>query len=248
MTLWFHPRPLDDPQVLCLTEGRSLRENDYGIAARQIFLPDLSKVLPSLPLRVGDTWKVPVAGTKVLLGDRSASGDGLTGKLVEVRKGGKEGQWVAVLSLTGRAVVGPNGSMAVNARLLFTFTEPEPPEARKDKEDEAKVDALGGITEVRMAQTATGPLTSGSNERLRLTRTRELVLERHLEDAGAPLPVPNPLPQATEENSWLTYENPDGLFHFRFPQELKRPPPAEQPDDGSIELLDRWPNPGTRSA
>ena len=76
------------------------------------------------------------------------------------------------------------GDTAVNAQVLFTFTPPNP-SSNKD-EDEGTVDAWGGITEVRMALTATAALTARPQERLRQVVTREAVLERQLETGGAP--------------------------------------------------------------
>ena len=32
--------------------------------------------------------------------------------------------------------------------------------------------------------------------------------------------MPNPLPTPTEENSWLTFDDPDGVYHLRYPQQL----------------------------
>ena len=243
LTLWYRPRELDDPLILSLTENRGLREIEYAIAARQVFLPDLRGVLPGLPTRIGDPWKVSRAASQALLGDRAVRGEGggLTGKLVEVRRSATGPQWVAVISVTGRAALAMTGDTAVNAQVLFTFTPPNP-SSNKD-EDEGTVDAWGGITEVRMALTATAALTARPQERLRQVVTREAVLERQLETGGATLAVPSPPPKQTEANSWLTYDDPAGRFHFRFPQELQQPPPPQRPEDGSIELVDRWPMP-----
>jgi hypothetical protein len=36
------------------------------------------------------------------------------------------------------------------------------------------------------------------------------------------LTVPDPMPVADEQNSWLTYEDPAGRFFFRHPQELQQ--------------------------
>ncbi len=73
--------------------------------------------------------------------------------------------------------------------------------------------------------------------------TRQIVLERQLADVGSPLTIPNPPPKPTEENSWLTFDDPAGRFHFRFPQDLQQPPPGQRPPDGSVDLLDRFPEP-----
>ncbi len=142
LTLWYHPRALDDPLILNLTENHPFREIEYAVASRQMFLPDLRGVLPALPSRVGDAWRVPKSATQVLVADRSARGEGLTGKLLEVRRSAKGPQWVAVISVTGHASLAMTGPMAVNAQLLFTFTTPETAPA-KSKSDDGVVDAWG---------------------------------------------------------------------------------------------------------
>ncbi|SIO42755.1 hypothetical protein SAMN05444166_4629 [Singulisphaera sp. GP187] len=69
--------------------------------------------------------------------------------------------------------------------------------------------------------------------------TRELIIDRRIDETGEALPLPNPAPVATEENSWLSYDDPQGKFHFRFPQEYR---PGRPPDELSLELV--RPRPG----
>jgi hypothetical protein len=49
---------------------------------------------------------------------------------------------------------------------------------------------------------------------------RELILERRLDADAASLVAPSAPPEATEENSWLTYVDLKGRFTFRHPQDL----------------------------
>src|SRR5262249_54559992 len=79
-------------------------------------------------------------------------------------------------------------------------------------------------------------VAQGPNSRLRKVLTRELILARQLGDQGAPLAIPASPPEATEENSWLTYDDPQGAFHFRYPQDFYTLRP---PDEFSVDLLRR---------
>ena len=72
------------------------------------------------------------------------------------------------------------------------------------------------------------------DDRLRRTQTRELVLERQRGAGGDPLAIPEPSPTATEENSWLTYDDPKGRFHFRHPQDFR---PAPRAGADSVDLV-----------
>ncbi len=93
------------------------------------------------------------------------------------------------------------------------------------------IDVPGAITELRLAQAATAPLPApdGRPGRLRVATTRELIIGRELNDTGAPLTVPEATPKPTEANSWVTYTDVQGRFHFRHPQEFRPPGPQEGP-------------------
>ena len=47
------------PQILCLTPGRQLRQQEYIGIVQESFLPALASILPRKSSRVGDTWQVP---------------------------------------------------------------------------------------------------------------------------------------------------------------------------------------------
>jgi hypothetical protein len=91
---------------------------------------------------------------------------------------------------------------------------------------------------VLMAQTATYPIPESEN-RLKETTTFELHLERRRQPTtpnaavgakDAPLPVPETAPTANEDNNWLVYDDPQGQFHFRHPQDLRLEPRLGDPN------------------
>ena len=235
LAIWYQAQPGEAPQVLSLAKERGLREEEFQFIERQIFLPELAAILPALPSRIGDKWRVPRTAIRALLGDRPLRGDPLTGTLLEVRKSAKGPNWEAVIGVTGRVALS-TGETLVNARIHFQFPAPS---AQADATpgigggDEATVNARGAITEVRMAlSTSTGlPETNG---RLRQITTREVVLERQLAAQGATLPpLPEAPPTLTEANSWLIYDDPLGRFQFRHPQHMR---PMPQPDANAVVL------------
>ena len=106
------------------------------------------------------------------------------------------------------------------------------------------MDARGYISRVLMAWKATNVLPDEEG-RLKQTRTYELELERRLSppsnvaDGGqnAPLPIPEPIPAATEANSWLLYEDPQERYYLLHPQNLALNPRMSDPDN--LHLVDQ---------
>ena len=255
MTLWYHPRIGDEPEILTLTD-RQLRETDYFIASRQMFLPDLRGLLPGSPSRVGDSWPIPVSAMRALFCDPTARGRSLLGKLVGVREEKpKDGpaQWVAAITISGWATLAvTGGETAVNAELDFRFTPPArdgAATAKKSEADESIIEAHGAMTELRMAVSRTAPIGDDPKIRLRQVTTWEFVLQRRPSGDGAALvAIPNPPPSATEANSWLTIVPPVDpqvpRFTFRHPQDLQPPPiPDLRPSPTAVTLWDHWPEP-----
>ena len=79
-----------------------------------------------------------------------------------------------------------------------------------------------------------------------MTTTYELELERKLDTAAtdavgagpkAALAVPQPIPTATEANSWLLYQDPQERFYLQHPQSLTLSPQMVGPN--SLELVEQ---------
>lgn len=231
LTVWHHKRPTASgisagATLISLDADRSITETEFAISQRQLFLPDLVGALPALPSRVGDRWRVPPGAAQALLGERPMGrSEPLSGTLTEVRKKPDGGGYTATIAVAGRALLPEVGETVLNAQLLFEFGPPA------DLDKLPTVDARGWISQVRLARTSTGT-APGSNGRLRSMLGRELVLERRpTPDTSLPN-VPEKAPEETQANSWLTYEDPRGRFHFRHPEDLlpQRLPMFEQDD------------------
>jgi hypothetical protein len=243
LVVLYRKEPRSLPQVLCLTPGRQLRQQEYIGVVQEPFLPALESILPRKPGRVGDTWPVPREAAWALLGQMPSDEDyDLTAEIQEVRKIGAGPSMVAVIGVKGQVGVsdGPSG---INAQLQFTFVPSEvtaPSRARTDGEAtkdqasaaparpggrvESAIDAKGYISKVSLAQEISVPLP-GNDGRLKRKIRLERVLERRAVgqagEVAAPLEVPNPEPVANETNSWLIYDDPQGQYHFLYPQEMQ---------------------------
>jgi hypothetical protein len=81
------------------------------------------------------------------------------------------------------------------------------------------------IQRVSLAQEIVGSAPP-PDDRLKITTSRELILERRAGNADAPeLSPPKEPPALTIENSWLTYVDSGNRFTFRHPQQLRVMPP-----------------------
>ena len=236
LNLDYRPRAGTVPLLISLTPDRPIRQEEYDFVLEQIFLPRLTTIMPRQPVRVADTWPITRQAAQALLGKLPEDGDfTLEGSLVEVRKAAEGTALTAIIEISGGLDL-DKGKGAVRARISFEF-EPPPaaaaadPKAASDRpgttrreRDAGIVDAKGYITKVLMGRTHTIPLDDRG--RLQQIGTRELVLQRRrvVGQAGvgetAALPVPETPPAADEMNSWLLFDDPNGRFHFRHPQEL----------------------------
>src|SRR5208283_3148110 len=139
LTVLYRLQPRSLPQVVCLTPGRQLRQQEYIGVVQESFLPALASILPHKPGRVGDTWPVPREAAWALLGENPDDEDyDLTAEILEIRKNGSDPSLVAVIGVKGQLVVseGPSG---INAKLQFTFLPSEvtaPPRGRAETTEE----------------------------------------------------------------------------------------------------------------
>jgi hypothetical protein len=222
---------------MSLTDGRRLKETEYSINAKLVFVPDLTQLLPSLPSRVGDRWPLSRAAAAVLFGEMpAAQGERLMAGLDDVHKNASGNDFVAVIGVKGHAMLPMTGDTMINAQLTFTFAAPGDPPQGSD----GTIDAKGAITELRLSRSSSSPLP-GAGGRLKQTLTWERTLQRQLGVSGAPLQIPSSQPTPNQANSWLTYDDPAGRFHFRHPQEfLPNPNPKDLAgeDDDAVELVD----------
>jgi len=262
LRIWYHHRRGEKPQILSLSSDRPLRESEYDAISEEVFVPQLMALLPPTPRRVGDTWEIPRVIARTVWGELPDANDyELTGSLIEVRKAASGTSLTAVIGISGRFTlrVGPN---SFNARIDFTFepgrvvTRPagsgESPKAAdsgtdtgRGRRNEGIIDAKGSISHALMAQRLENPIPE-SDGRLKQSLTKELELWRQPLAVAATTPaggsnptltIPASPPTADEANSWLVYNDPQGRFHFRHPQEL-RPAPGGSIDVNTVELTD----------
>jgi hypothetical protein len=241
------------PEILSLTEGRSLRQDEFRLianSASDMSISQLSAFFPPVAKRVSDTWSIPRSAVQGMTGKLpEPEGFDLNGTLLKVLRSSDGQSLVAQIGVTGKFDLDGNPS-AFNARIDFTFEPPGFALPPPGKEGATKVvEAAGRITQALLshATTVDQPDTDG---RLKMDVTYELVLERRRlpqaregekSAAVAPLVIPVPAPKATKENSWVTYEDAAGRFLFRHPQELLLHD-KQIPNLPAVQLADVRPN------
>lgn len=213
LTIRLAPSAAGPPAVLLLTPGRLLYEQEYRFAVSNPFTPSYGQILPDEPVRLYDEWTLSRAGVSALLG-LDASGGAVTGQLKEI-KTDPSGIKRALIAIKGETLVG-TGRVEINAELEFLFT---PQKGRAARGEDPPIEARGGTSKLRLASKTTAPGSKdGAASRV---QNRELIVQRRWPAPGVPLGAPSPLPERTIQNSWLTYVDPQGRFHFRHPQDLQ---------------------------
>ena len=224
LKLWYRTQVAGSrPQLISLDPKRSITEIEYDITQRQIFLPAVFEAL-NFTKRKGDSWPVPLPAAQALLGDRPIRSldhpsEPLTARLVDVRKAPAGDDIEAVVNVSGSAVLPQFGNTLLNAKILFQFAPPGEPAAPGKA-----VEARGSIREIRLARTSNSPL-GGPNSRLKKSLTWEQILQRRPAPpaSAGQLPTDTTAPaETTQANSWLTYNDPWGRFHFQHPQDFLR--------------------------
>lgn len=240
LTIWYHVDPRKPVEIFNLTEGRLLRQMEFDRIIKNPFIPQLASLLPATPRRVGDVWPVSRGSMATALGAIPLEDDyDVNAELLEVR-GIQPGQvnLTAILSVKGNLLL-MDGPLSLNARVHFSFPPPanapaEDAGAGQPKRPSGIVEANGYISELRMAESAVLPLDQEG--RLKLTRSRELVLERRLDGPATPSVVVPEAPTNDPAHTWITYDDPEGRFHVAHPQDLRV---AQVYPDGAVDLVSR---------
>ncbi len=229
LTIWYRTVAGDVPAVMVLSPGRALREEEYKFAINYDFVSNLAFLLPDLPKQVGQTWNVERPGAVALLNDEVRTGN-LTAKLVDIRTRPKDpDRQTAIIEITGQVTTGFDRdlrSTAVRAQVDFVFTPA--------KRDASNIDGFGFIEKLSLAQASTLSIPGQTQTR---KFNRKLVLERKNPGDGPALDIPNPAPEMTEENSWLTFTDPKNRYHVRHPQGFQ---PTFPPGSANVVDLKRY--------
>ncbi len=216
LTVWYKSRPGSSPFLMTLTDGRRLTEKDYEYSAHQIFLPDLSAVLPTAPTRVDDRWSLTKEAQRVLFGKRPSQPATIYAKLQDVQKSPKGRGYAAVIAVSGKAKVPPNDAeYTLNAQIVFSF--PALPAAAGEGD---VMEVPGAITDLRLAMTAT-KFVPNSKRRLLSTHTNELTIERQVEPIGGPAACGPRRSSRSDQRELLAHLRRSRRpgFHFRHPQD-----------------------------
>jgi hypothetical protein len=240
LSIWCRFQRGGVPEIISLTDQRPLRQEEFSVITEKVFLPQLSSILPPIPSRVGDAWKIKPRASQSLLGS-SVPDDGdfdVEGTLVDVRKAANGNTLTARIEISGKLTI-DKAPAGVKAWIFFVFEPPpappalEPAAKPKAAEKTGIIEARGHIARVLMTRRLSIPIDD--NGRLSRIVTKELNLVRR--PASNPLIIPE-VPIATAANSWVRYDDPGKRFHFNHPQALQLvSDTSENPD--LLELVDK---------
>lgn len=226
LTLWYHPRPGETPELIVLPPERPIREGEFSAIAGEVYFPNLNVLFPPRPARIGDTWKLGATAARMLMTGLASGGVvDIEANLSAVERAGQGNELIATIDLSG-PVDFEDGNGEVRARLWFTFQPAVAAEVPANgrivaaKPDPELVEARGFSSKFVMSLRHEIPLDE--NRRLLQTRIGELHMERRrvADPAASTLIVPDHAPPLTPANSWILYDDPEGRFHFQHPQEL----------------------------
>jgi hypothetical protein len=222
-----------DPEILNLTPGRPLYGREFTFAADQVLVPDLAFALPLTPVRVGQSFAVDEQAMPVLFQGPVRQAD-VRGTLLEVAPDpANPDELLATFEIKGTALT-LTGESRLRARLIFRFPaaslkaagEADAPEiaplagidAEKSKSAAPSyANCLGWMTRVSLGQMTTVPAGSEGAREIR----RELILERRAAPDDTVLEPPPSDITPNEQNSWITFLDPDGQFSIKYPQNFQ---------------------------
>ncbi len=256
LTISLRNRPPLKAEIISLTPGRSLREDEFNMIQSDVNLPALTSFFSPIGRRVGETWEILPTAVQAVSGNLpDEDGYEMTGTLNKVSRSADGASLVAEIGVAGHFDVEGDRS-AFNARIEFVFVPQGvfiPKAVAKREEASKTLEATGSIKLALLSfvRVSDVPETEG---RLKSRIIFELIMERRplaLQPGergapSAPLEI-QPVPKADEENSWVTYDDPAGRFHFRHPQELG-PSPTRDPTMHEVELADFRPTGDARFA
>ena len=244
LLVWYHRRSPIKPQILSLTD-RGLRGAEYARITEGMSLPQLMSFFRQVPTRVNEPWPITAKAVQDISGELPSPDEfDLNGKIVNVSKTKDGSRLVALISITGQFNLDVR-PCAFSATIEFTFIPRMIPQSRTAGEDAPRiVEAAGQITDARLAQTMAASLPA-SEGRAKLLATRQVWLQRQAVGPERVSPAaprcrsnyPRAAPVATVANSWINYDDPDGRFQLRHPQELQAPSVPER-HRAAIELID----------
>ena len=241
--------PLKDLSVWChfskegiklhsLTPGRLITELEFHAIADQIIVPQLTSILPTEPIRVGDVWPLRPRASRSLLGRAVPDNEqfAVEGTLVEVRKAAQGTKVTAQIEISGSLTIDA-APAAVHAFVYFEFDPSLESAARSKAANTGIIEARGHFSRVLMTRRYSKPLDADG--RLHKIVTRELTLVRRPSTAPA-LKYPDISPGDADPNTWISYQDPEKRFHFNHPQELVLEPDEEE-DRDLLQFLNRKP-------
>ena len=91
------------PRFLSLTSDRPLREFEYSVMVKQVFVPQLTELFAQTPQRVGDSWRISPKATQILVNELPETEDyAVNGRVIDVRKSAMGTALTAIIGISGQ--------------------------------------------------------------------------------------------------------------------------------------------------
>lgn len=220
----FAMRAQEGENILSLVTDRQITDFEHNIATSVPTVMNDSELLPTAPVRLGDSWPLSRSAARVLLGRGRVNSSTLTGTLKSVQPGTQDESVMSALIAISGEVVSDLGTCSMNLQYQFEFPKRTAAvEAANGALNNAGGTVLvsqGGIRKLSLAQVEISDLP-GSQGRLKQVFDRKLIFERQLTGRQEPIDLPSAVPTATKENSWLVFQDSSNRFKIKHPPILR---------------------------
>jgi len=236
----FAMRAPEAENVLSLVDKRQITDLEHQVATTVPSIMNDLELLPPSPLRIGDSWPLSRAASRILVGRGRVSSSTLTGTLKSVQPSQQDETRITALVGVSGQVMTDLGTCSLNLQYQFefgrqsaTFDQINNP---LNRDGGSVLTASGGIRKLSLAQVEIADIP-GSQGRLKQVFDRKLIFERQLTGRQEPIELPTETPRPTKENSWLVFEDSNNRFRMVHPPILK--PRVE--DEDSIMFVSSGP-------
>ncbi len=227
----FAMRAQEGENIMSLVTDRQITDFEYNIATSVPSVMTDSELLPTAPLRLGDSWPLSRTAARVLIGRGKVSSSSLTGTLKSVQPSAQDETLMSALVAISGQVVSDMGTCSLNLQYQFEFgtksATVESSTGGVNRDGGTVLSAQGGIRKLSLAQVEISDLP-GAQGRLKQVFDRQLVFERQLAGRQEPIELPSAVPTATKENSWLVFTDSSNRFKVKHPPVLR---PIKEEED-----------------
>ncbi|MBI1322393.1 hypothetical protein GC170_04305 [bacterium] len=220
----FAMRAQEGENIISLVPDRQITDLEFNIATSVPSIMNDSELLPTTPLRLGDSWPLSRTAARVLLGRGRVNSTSLMGTLKSVQPSAQDETLMSALVAISGQVVTDKGTCSLNLQYQFEFSTKtslvESSVGGVNRDGGTILTVQGGLRKLSLAQVEISDLPE-SQGRLKQVFDRKLVFERQLAGRQEPIELPTAAPTATKENSWLVFVDSSNRIKINHPPILR---------------------------